>query len=101
MKTIIWRTCVRQTIVETVVWEHRVRFMKVSFQEHVFANPYLKLLFRNETPRWAYENYHLEHMRSPNHIRNLCFGMRLRVGLMKTAIWRTCVRQTILKTNVF
>jgi|AACY02.10.fsa_nt_gi hypothetical protein len=46
VKTIIWRTRVRQTI--------------------------LKNMFLNETPRWAYENYHVENMCSPNHIRKMC-----------------------------
>ena len=72
MKTIIWRTGVRQTLLKTVVL--------------------------NETPRWAYENYHLENMCSPNHIRNCCFGIRPRAGIIKTVIWRTCVRETILET---
>ena len=63
MNTIIWRTCIRQTI--------------------------LKLLFLNETPRRAYENYHLEKKCSPNQIRNCADLMRQLVFVTKTIIWRT------------
>ena len=87
----------------------------------VLAKPYLKRLFWNKTPRWAYKHNQLEHMCSPNHIKNhllfcyktprwvyenyhlenmcsLLLWTKIPRGLMKTIVWRTCVRKTILET---
>ena len=79
----------------------RAGFIKTFVWRTCFAKPYLKLLSWVETPRWAYKNCHLENMGPPNHIKNCCFGMMPRAGLIKTAIWRTRVRQTILITDTF
>ena len=67
----------------------------------MFAKPYYKLLSLNNAPRWAYKKAASgEHVFAKPYYKLLSLN-NARAGLMKTVIWRTCVRQTSLKTDVF